>query len=278
VWQVLKLEVDDDEDLETETLQMVLWDKDKVTADNVIGSVTCDLHPLLSRSASEIEGWFPVLDSLRGLCGQLRAVVKMTLLIDHNPREVTAAAIVLRSRSITRAQVNAGLMRLLTSPCLPEEERLQRIVGLVHHLACDIDPDSETKNSFRSGRSSNVQRMKVFQRLQGEARRGLCQRAAQLGANAVLSFAVNFDLEDNMIVARASGSAVLCKRVLHEDDTSSAASSKHSPLSSPRTKPYSGSRYSALLLLLARSLTPGKQPQLDPAASIGSHRRRGLRS
>ena len=102
MWQVLKLEVDDDEDLETETLQMVLWDKDKVTADNVIGSVTCDLHPLLSRSASEIEGWFPVLDSLRGLCGQLRAVVKMTLLIDNNPREVTAAAFFLRSRSITR--------------------------------------------------------------------------------------------------------------------------------------------------------------------------------
>jgi hypothetical protein len=94
--QVLKLEVDDDEDLETETLQMVLWDKDKVTADNVIGSVVCDLHPLLSRSASEIEGWFPVLDSLRGVCGLLRAVVKMTLLIDHNPREVGGAVQFLR--------------------------------------------------------------------------------------------------------------------------------------------------------------------------------------
>ncbi len=102
-------------------------------------------------------------------------------------------------------------MRLMTSPSLPEAERLLRIVGLVYHIACDTDPDSETKNSFRSGRSSNVQRMKVFQRLQGEARRGLCQRAAQLGANAVLSYAVNFDLEDSMIVARASGSAVFCK-------------------------------------------------------------------
>ncbi len=88
--QVLTLEVDDDEDLETEALQIILWDKDKVTADSVIGSVVCDLHPLISRSASEIDGSFPVLDSLRGVCGQLRAVVKMTLLIDHNPREVTA--------------------------------------------------------------------------------------------------------------------------------------------------------------------------------------------
>jgi hypothetical protein len=90
VQQVLKLEVDDDEDLETETLQIILWDKDKVTADNIIGNVVCDLHPLLSRCAAEMEGWFPVLDSLRGLCGMLRAVVKMTLLIDHNPREVHA--------------------------------------------------------------------------------------------------------------------------------------------------------------------------------------------
>jgi hypothetical protein len=93
--QVLKLEVDDDEDLETETLLIILWDKDKVTADNVIGSIVCDLHPLLSRSASEVEGWFPVVDSLRGVCGLLRAVVKMTLLIDHNPREVLATAGVL---------------------------------------------------------------------------------------------------------------------------------------------------------------------------------------
>ena len=105
-------------------------------------------------------------------------------------------------------------MRLMTSPSLPEAERLLRIVGLVYHVVSDTDPDSETKNSFRSGRSSNVQRMKVFQRLQGEARRGLCQRAAQLGANAILSYAVNFDLEDNMIVARASGSAVFCKVAL----------------------------------------------------------------
>ena len=50
--------------------------------------MVCDLHPLISRSASEIDGLFPVLDSLRGVCGQLRAVVRMTLLIDHNPREV----------------------------------------------------------------------------------------------------------------------------------------------------------------------------------------------
>ena len=119
-----------------------------------------------------------------------------------------------------------------------DEERLHRIVGLVYHVVCDIDPDSETKNTFRSGRSSNVQRMKVFQRLQGVARRGLCQRAAQLGANAVLSFAINFDLEDNMIVARASGSAVLCKRVQHDDDTSSSISSP--PQGSPRVKPHGG--------------------------------------
>ena len=159
-------------------------------------------------------------------------------------------------------------MRLMTSPSLPEAERLLRVVGLVYHVVSDTDPDSETKNSFRSGRSSNVQRMKVFQRLQGEARRGLCQRAAQLGANAILSYAVNFDLEDNMIVARASGSAVFCKVrrlparsffrnrnarfehntsrcvpqvVMHEDDSSSASSSRHSPLGSPRSKPHNAS-------------------------------------
>ncbi len=84
--------------------------------------------------------------------------------------------------------------------------------------------------------------LQVFQRLQGVARRGLCQRAAQLGANTVLSFAVSFDVEDDMIVARASGSAVVCKRVQHDDDTSSNPSSKHSPLGSPRTKPHVGSR------------------------------------
>ena len=219
----------------------MLWDKDKVTADNVIGSVVCDLHPLLSRSASEIDGWFPVMDSLRGVCGQLRAVVKMTLLIDHNPREV-----------------NSGLMRLMTSPTLPDEERLQRVVGLVSYLVCCVDPDSETKNSFRSERVSNVQRMKVFQRLHGEARRGLCQRAAQLGANAVLSFCVSFDLEDNMLVARASGSAVMCKRV-RLDDTNSQASSKHSPLSSPRTKPHAATS-PALLPLTLEPIVEDAQP------------------
>jgi hypothetical protein len=42
-------------------------------------------------------------------------------------------------------------------------------------------------------------------------------------------------------VARASGSAVLCKRV-RGDDTNSASSSKHSPLGSPRGKPHFTSR------------------------------------
>lgn len=143
-----------------------------------------------------------------------------------------------------------------------------------YHVACDVDPDSETKNNFRSGRSSNMQRMKVFQRLQGEARRGVCQRAAQLGANAVLSFAVTFDLEHNMIVARASGSAVLCKRVQHEDDTNSSVSSKPSPQGSPRSKPYNGnrcvSRAPAAVHSAADSRT--RQPQLN-AHRPGPHHR-----
>ena len=95
--------------------------------------------------------------------------------------------------------------------------------------------------------------LQVFQRLQGVARRGLCQRAAQLCANAVLSFAVSFDVQDDMIVARASGSAVVCKRVQHDDDTSSNPSSKHSPLGSPRTKPRAGSRCTVSLPLPLRA-------------------------
>ncbi len=176
----------------------------------------------------------------------------------------------------TLAQVNAGLMRLMASPTLPGDERLHRIVGLVHHVVCDVDPDSDTKNTFRSGRSNNVQRMKVFQRLQGVARRGLCQRAAQLGANAVLSFAIHFDLEDKMIVARASGSAVMCKRVLHEDDTNSSISS--SP-SSPRVKAHGGGSrcvsLAALLLLDSwydTRLTL-RQPQHHANCTRAHHRR-----
>jgi hypothetical protein len=54
-----------------------------------------------------------------------------------------------------------------------------------------------------------------------------------------------------MIVARASGSAVMCKRVLHEDDTNSSISS--SP-SSPRVKAHGGgSRCVLLVVLLLRA-------------------------
>lgn len=84
-----KFEVVDDAELQDSPLQLTVMDKDRYSADDAIGVVNIDLNTLLMRRhdhsrSYELDGWFPVYDTLRGVCGELHIVVKLEHVQDQN--------------------------------------------------------------------------------------------------------------------------------------------------------------------------------------------------
>jgi len=71
-----------------------VFDKDLYTADDMIGSVTIDLNSLLAEgSQGRILGWFPLFDTLRGIRGYLRLMIKLEFFGDVNPFKETSAGV-----------------------------------------------------------------------------------------------------------------------------------------------------------------------------------------
>jgi len=76
-----RIEVDNDNDLQSTPLSVTIVHKDRMTSDEVIGTVVLSLEPLLSHShgwASEIDGWIPLHDTLRGLRGEVDVQVRVS--------------------------------------------------------------------------------------------------------------------------------------------------------------------------------------------------------
>src|SRR4051812_10723920 len=93
VWnEDFRLEVSNDSDLQNEPLEIRIFDYDTITSDDIVGSVFLDLNPLLIwDSPGQISGWFPVYDTLRGICGELNAQVKLQFFGDVNPFKESSA-------------------------------------------------------------------------------------------------------------------------------------------------------------------------------------------
>ena len=70
--------------LQDAPLELVVWDKDVYTTDDVIGVVYIDASNLLLRASGDpsrvamLEGWFPIFDTLEGSRGELYVEVRPT--------------------------------------------------------------------------------------------------------------------------------------------------------------------------------------------------------
>jgi Ca2+-dependent lipid-binding protein len=75
IWEhTFKLEILDDNQLQDFPLELKIKDSNVYASDDTIGMVILDLNHLLQYSGRvqrSVNGWFPIFDSLRGICGYL---------------------------------------------------------------------------------------------------------------------------------------------------------------------------------------------------------------
>ena len=228
----VKLEVEDEEMLWLEPLRVNVMDKDIVSTDDSIGVVSLPLATLLARAAVEqsgtavtdiapsttvsstpsgasssgffsgpalslgsdvspaphAAGWFPIIDSLRGQRGQLWVELRV---------QAFSAPDFAQVQFHTSSHVD------------PQVYPQVWVRGFLEELAVGPDPEYGLIDSFRTSRASNTRRSAHLARLAAQARLSIAKKAASTGANAVIGFMEDFDVEGaSGVVARAYGTAV----------------------------------------------------------------------
>jgi Ca2+-dependent lipid-binding protein len=101
VWREdFRFEVSDDTLLQDAPLELKVFDFDAITTDDSVGMVTVDLNPLVSlEGPSQMAGWFPIYDTIRGARGELWVQVKVEFFENTNPFKESSAGIHLFSSS-----------------------------------------------------------------------------------------------------------------------------------------------------------------------------------
>ncbi|KAJ1468197.1 C2 domain-containing protein [Baffinella frigidus] len=213
VWnEQFKCDVTDDCLLQDEPLQFRLFDYDVLSADDIIGTVYVHCNSLYEAGEllpaggggqkdkarrRQIQGWFPVYDTMRGICGELQLTIYIQHIMDFNPVEDSAVGV-----------------KVLSSSVPPENYFVSELFGLVDELLVEDDPEYNWQDSFRSSRSSNDARQLLFLVMDGKLRRQIGRKVTDSGGNALLAYQTHFDLEDNFIVARGIGTCVCLSPIL----------------------------------------------------------------
>lgn len=198
-----RFEVDESE-LQDEPLQLRLMDHDTYSANDAIGKVVISLAPLLAREANNakstatphggavMSGWIPVFDTMHGIRGELNVIVKVELFSDFNKYKTSSCGV-----------------QFFHCPMIPPGYRATAIHGFVEELVVNDDPEYQWIDKIRTPRASNEARQVAFIKLSNQVQRLVGLKAAELGANAVIGYQQDFDLEGEAgVVARAIGTAV----------------------------------------------------------------------
>ncbi|KAJ3119231.1 hypothetical protein HK100_000413, partial [Physocladia obscura] len=193
-----RIEVSNDADLQNEPLEIKVMDYDQITYGDAIGAVFIDLNPLLawessSRDSNSLSGWFPIFDSLRGICGDIFISVRLNFFGDSNQYSDSSTSV-----------------QFFTSPFVPVTYIVTTVFNYVSTLEREDDPEFHWADNFRTPRTSNDARMRLCYKLSGQLRRQLGKKVLDLGGNAVLGYKQYFDFETEQrcITARAMGTAV----------------------------------------------------------------------
>ncbi|KAF9413556.1 hypothetical protein HW555_008258 [Spodoptera exigua] len=194
----------DESELQDEPLQLRLMDHDTYSANDAIGKVVISLAPLLAREANNakstatphggavMSGWIPVFDTMHGIRGELNVIVKVELFSDFNKYKTSSCGV-----------------QFFHCPMIPPGYRATSIHGFVEELVVNDDPEYQWIDKIRTPRASNEARQVAFIKLSNQVQRLVGLKAAELGANAVVGYQQDFDLEGEAgVVARAIGTAV----------------------------------------------------------------------
>ncbi|KAJ7387855.1 hypothetical protein OS493_001202 [Desmophyllum pertusum] len=189
----------DDEELQDEPLQIRIMDHDTVTAHDAIGKVNISLGPLLTQDPpGSIDGWFPIYDTMHGIRGEVKVIVKVEFFVDSNKFR----------------QSSCGVQFFYTCS-VPFGHKALVIHGFVEELVVNDDPEYQWIDKIRTPRSSNEARQRLFTKLSGELQRKIGLKVLEVGGNAVIGYRQCFDLEGEYgIVVRGIGTAVTLVSVL----------------------------------------------------------------
>ena len=163
----------------------------------------------------QLFGWYPIYDTLRGICGELQVKVYIQHIMDFNPVEDSSVGV----------SVLAGSLP-------PENFYIAELHGLVDELVVEDDPEYDWQDNFRSSRTSNDARQLLLLVMDGRLRRQIGRKVTDCGGNALLGYQTQFDMEDNFIIARGIGTAVLLNRI-SERETEREREREREVLSAP---------------------------------------------
>eukprot|EP01134_Creolimax_fragrantissima_P003295 CFRG3295T1 len=182
-----------DEELQDESLEIKVYDYDTISANDPIGKVYVSLNPLLTWDPpTQLSGWYPIYDTIRGVRGEVMLVIKLDLFNNTNQFRDTSVGVQIFSLTV-----------------LPEVYKTLAIYGFVEELVVDNDPEYHWADSFRTSRSSNEARQRQFIKLSNELQRKLGLKVLELGGNAVVGYQQSFDIEQEYgLVVRGIGTAV----------------------------------------------------------------------
>ncbi|EGC37159.1 hypothetical protein DICPUDRAFT_30730 [Dictyostelium purpureum] len=204
IWnQDFRFDFLNDLEIQDKPLDIRVWDYDLVSKNDMIGSVLIDLNGLLDGETptSQLSGWFPIYDTLRGIRGELSVVVKLEKFKNDNPFKESSDGIQFFSSSTPFSNY-----------------RINTIHSFVEELIVENDPEYHWTDTFRASRLSNFERQFLLYTLSGKLRRQMGKKVVDMGGNAVLGYKQHFDLEgDSGIVARGYGTAVTLRKVTEAD-------------------------------------------------------------
>jgi uncharacterized protein YbjQ (UPF0145 family) len=176
-----------------------------IKIDDVIGSVLIDANLLTGYEVTGMSGWFPIHDSLRGLCGEIFITIKVSTLQNVNQFKDSSPGIQFFSTPSQMPIAN-----------IEDHNSEIQIFGMVEELLIDDDPEHDWRDRIRSSRASNEQRQLLLYKLSGRIRRLIgkkVQDAISVKSNVsgaltrrmVLGYSEHFDLEDENIIVRGMG-------------------------------------------------------------------------
>eukprot|EP00835_Amoeboradix_gromovi_P000629 NODE_23_length_38171_cov_0.318108.p5 type:complete len:805 gc:universal NODE_23_length_38171_cov_0.318108:2976-562(-) len=161
-------------------IDISVWDRDAITTDNLIGTVilpTCNVN-----------GWFPLMDSLEGTRGEILVNIQI------NSFDMNISSIPIQS---------------LTRPTFQNFE----VLGLVDFIVSLKDSEYHWSDSFRTQRASNENRRRNMYKLEASLREKILEYASSSGADMVLGYKFSFDFEPDNQSVTARGIGTLTKIV-----------------------------------------------------------------
>ncbi|VDD82921.1 unnamed protein product [Mesocestoides corti] len=141
-----------EEALLEETLQVRVLDHDTYSAHDAIGRVYFNLMPLFQMDQKRsLSGWFPLYDTMHGIRGEIKLAVRVDVLSDTYRQNFSSLGV-----------------KFFFSSVIPSGYRVIRLIGFVHELIVNDDPEHQWIEKIRTSRASNEARQCLFSQLTGE--------------------------------------------------------------------------------------------------------------